>query len=231
MTDDASDTPGSAGPMVDGGVDGLLESFLSMLPISGVSISVAAGAGHSVIGASDDVAAQLERLQFELGEGPHWDALRSGEPVLVPELGDRAASWPVFAAAAADLPVRALFSVPLTLGAAVVGVVDLHRATPGPLSRNDIAAARSLAVFASAPALRLAARAAHEEEPSEATAPELRRVVHQATGMLIVQLGVGATEAFARLRAHAFASGRPLESVAQDVVARRLTFDDRAAAE
>ena len=42
--------------------------------------------------------------------------------------------------------------------------------------------------------------------------------------MVLVQLGVSAADAFARLRAYAFAEQRPLGDVAQDVVARRLTF-------
>jgi hypothetical protein len=51
-----------------------------------------------------------------------------------------------------------------------------------------------------------------------------RAEVHQATGMILAQLGVPAQEAFVRLRAHAFATRRPLDDVARDVVARRLVF-------
>jgi hypothetical protein len=48
-----------------------------------------------------------------------------------------------------------------------------------------------------------------------------RAEIDQATGMLTVQLGVGVAEAFARLRAHAYASDRRLAHVARDIVARR----------
>ena len=51
-----------------------------------------------------------------------------------------------------------------------------------------------------------------------------RAEIHQATGMVLVQLGVSAADAFARLRAHAFAEQRLLGDVARDVVARRLVF-------
>jgi AmiR/NasT family two-component response regulator len=40
--------------------------------------------------------------------------------------------------------------------------------------------------------------------------------------MLTVQLGVSAAEAFARLRAYAYAQDRRLAEVAGDIVARRL---------
>jgi AmiR/NasT family two-component response regulator len=56
----------------------------------------------------------------------------------------------------------------------------------------------------------------------------MRREVHQATGMLTVQLDVTATEAFLRLRAHSFATGRAIQDVAHDVVARVLDFRDLA---
>jgi ANTAR domain/GAF domain len=51
-----------------------------------------------------------------------------------------------------------------------------------------------------------------------------RAEVHQATGMILAQLGVPAQDAFVRLRAYAFAAHRPLAEVARDVVAGRLVF-------
>lgn len=48
--------------------------------------------------------------------------------------------------------------------------------------------------------------------------------VHQATGMVQVQLGIRTDEAFLVLRARAFAMGRPLADVSTDVVQRRLRF-------
>jgi len=49
-----------------------------------------------------------------------------------------------------------------------------------------------------------------------------RPLVHQATGMLTVQLGVSAEEAFSRLRAHAYGNGRSMDEVAADIVGRRM---------
>jgi hypothetical protein len=53
-----------------------------------------------------------------------------------------------------------------------------------------------------------------------------RAEIHQATGMVVAQLGVSAADALARLRAHAFAEQRLLGDVARDVVARRLCFTE-----
>jgi AmiR/NasT family two-component response regulator len=49
--------------------------------------------------------------------------------------------------------------------------------------------------------------------------------VHHATGMVAAQLGVGMADAFAHLRARAFAEQVPLSGLAADVVARRRRFD------
>ncbi len=53
-----------------------------------------------------------------------------------------------------------------------------------------------------------------------------RAEVHQATGMISVQLDVTQAVALIRLRAYAFSQHRPLADVAADVVARRVRFGD-----
>ncbi|MDQ3104630.1 MAG: hypothetical protein M3Q87_05325 [Actinomycetota bacterium] len=50
--------------------------------------------------------------------------------------------------------------------------------------------------------------------------------MHQASGMAAAQLEVNVAQALIRLRGHAFAHGRPLTQVAQDIVARRLRLTD-----
>jgi len=49
--------------------------------------------------------------------------------------------------------------------------------------------------------------------------------VHQASGMLMVQLGVSIEIALARLRAYAFAQGRPVSEIAREVVAGTLLLE------
>ncbi len=205
----------------------LCSPFVGFLPVTGASISVVGGPGRqSTICASDTLAARVEELQFELGEGPHWEVLRTGLPVLVPNMGDEEhARWPVFGSSVQGIGVEALFAFPLVMGAVTVGVVDLYRSTPGALGTDAIATALSLAGSVAGLALRLAGWSAGEEVPIDrGMVPELRREVHQATGMVLAQLETTATEAFFRLRAHAFSAGLPLEYVAHEVVMRRLDF-------
>ena len=53
-----------------------------------------------------------------------------------------------------------------------------------------------------------------------------RIVIYQATGMIAAQLDDTIANALARLRAAAFASGRSMYDIAQDVVERRVRFDE-----
>src|ERR1051325_385403 len=130
-------------------------------------------------------------------------------------------------AACREAGALAVFGFPLQLGAVQLGALNLYRDRPGPLSDDQYADALVLAGVAARAVLAIQAQA-----PPEALAPEFeleanfRFVVHQASGMVAVQLGVGVGEALIRLRAYAFANDRPITEVAEDVVGRRLRFDE-----
>jgi hypothetical protein len=49
--------------------------------------------------------------------------------------------------------------------------------------------------------------------------------LHNAAGMVSVQLDVSVTEALVRLRAYAFGHDWPLSAVAEDVIARKLRIN------
>ncbi|MEU7476441.1 GAF and ANTAR domain-containing protein [Lentzea sp. NPDC042327] len=171
---------------------------------------------------------EMAELQVTMGEGPVSEALRQNQPVLVPDLanGWSAQRWPVFAPAAVAAGVAAVFVIPLTMGAIALGALEICRDVDGPLSPDELADALLFADTATALLLgRSAAPAALDGGDLWGTEPERRwGVVHQATGMVSVQLDTDLGEAFLRLRAHAYLTGLRLSEVAADVVARRLRF-------
>jgi len=205
--------------------------FVQQLPITGASISVFDLQGRqSTICASDPTAARLDELQFELGEGPQWDVLRGAVPVLHPDVrgGTPVLSVP-FGQALLSLPVGGLFSFPMIVGAVAVGVVGLYRSSAGALDPEALQLAKSLTKLATIPAVSDAMRTAQTDaDPANSSAPAMRREVHQATGVLLVELGLSIEEAFAQLRAYAFATQRPIREVARDVLDRRLNFGELA---
>jgi hypothetical protein len=175
--------------------------------------------------ASDRLSARLEELQFTTGEGPGAEDFRLGTPVLIPDLADAAARWPGFVSAAVAAGAGAMFALPLQAGAIRVGVLTLYRAKPGALAPGALADGLVLAGIALQLILDGAAgiRSPPEYGPL-ADLSDSRAEVYQATGMISVQLGVSLEDAFVRLRAHAFAGGRGLADVADDVVTRVLRF-------
>lgn len=200
---------------------------MDALGVTGAGISMVTKIGHhGVVHATDETAAQLEDLQLTLGEGPSIDAVMSGAPVLIPDLSESdivVERWPAFMKGAAEAGVRAVFAFPLRIGAISVGALDLYRDKPGELAAQ-IPEALMAADAAALALLQLESTwdESFGEDMDARTSHQLQ--VHQATGMVQVQLGVTTGDAFLMLRARAFADGRPLVEVARDVVERRLRF-------
>ncbi len=183
------------------------------------SVEVLASAGRN----ADEIA----ELQFTLGEGPCLDAFRVGEPMFAVDLANRGARWPMFSTRAAQLGVLAEFSLPMQLGAAPVGVLDLCREQPGMLTEDHLADAITAAEIATDAVLLLQGASDGAELAALLEPAGLdRMVVHQATGMVSAQLEVTVADALATLRAAAFRSGRSIYDVAADVVDRRIRFRD-----
>jgi hypothetical protein len=182
--------------------------------------------------ASAPAAEELEELQFTLGQGPCIDAVACRGPVLVPDLvlPDSQWRWPQFAPAAAERGVRGMFAFPVAVGAALVGVLGVYRFHAGPLSAAELADGFVFADTLLMLALdeRSGIIQGHDSEaghPGTGTPVPMRRAqVHQATGMVAAQLGVGVPDALAALRARAYVTGQRLSDLAVDVLARRVRF-------
>jgi hypothetical protein len=199
--------------------------------VTGAWLSAAGGGnGGHLMRVTDGVSERLAELELTLGEGPSLDAAASGGPVLASDLGARDAvgRWPVFASAACQAGVAAIFVFPLRIGAIRAGVLGLYRMRPGSLSASGLADAL---IFADTATLLLLD--AQDQASASPGAPagaggqpvglaQHRAEIDQATGMLTEQLGVGIADAFARLRAYAYGNDLRLTDVARDIVARRL---------
>jgi hypothetical protein len=72
--------------------------------------------------------------------------------------------------------------------------------------------------------LRAAMARSGEEGGGAASGAFSRRVIHQATGMVLAQLDISADDAMLVLQGHAFAAGLTMMEVAQRVVDRTLDF-------
>lgn len=215
-----------AGP---GAWDRACRACAEALSVTGAGIILLAGGEHRTsLGISDEVERVIEEAQFTLGEGPCIDAARLDVPVHEPDLAASGrARWPIFTPRALAAGVAAIFALPLRMGTARVGAMNLYRNQPGPLSETQLADAVAVAGLVAHAVLTLQADA-----PTGTLAPgladvALRAVVHQASGMVAVQLGTTVTEALIRLRGYAYAHDRSVDDVAAQVVARTLRFGDQ----
>ncbi|MFD8741023.1 ANTAR domain-containing protein, partial [Streptomyces sp. NPDC059618] len=215
------------------GVVDVCTAAVAALPVGGAGVSAMSRntASHPLC-STDDISEQLEELQLTLGEGPCVDAFTHGSAVLSPDLltGGLQDRWPVFADAALEAGARAVFALPLQIGAISSGTLDLYADVPTVLDAEELADALAFADLVTLLLLdaRIDETAAQVGVPSPVHGFEdtggYRAEIDQATGILTVQLGVGIDDAFVRLRAYAYTRGRRLADVAADVVAHRLRF-------
>ncbi len=204
----------------------LCDTAVTRLEVSGVAVVVDTSRGWSDLrNSTDRLGGLLAELQVTVGEGPCIDATRTGGPILVADLDLPGSQrrWPLFTPLAVEIGVRAVFALPLRVGAIRCGTLVLHRTGTGPLDREALA--DSLAFAGVALRLLLDEQAGLPATDDPGGLPLHNPQLHQATGMVAAQLDSGMDDAFARLRGRAFATRRPLAELAADVVAGRVRFD------
>jgi GAF domain-containing protein len=211
------------------------ERCVGELDADHASIGVATGPSQLTPGAAtSESAASLEDFAFTVGEGPCFDAMREHVPVVVGDVttDDSLARWPAWSGAAADHHIRAATALPIEAGAITAGVLSVYARSAWHPDGRQLAVARRLVDLALLVLLDMALSVTGPGDPDaypdgrpDELAVLLRADVHRAAGMVMAQAGVSIDQALARLRAHAFAVGRPLPDVAADVLARRLRFD------
>jgi hypothetical protein len=209
---------------VPGSVDTLCSRCVELLSVTGATISLMTNNNMISLCVSDAKIRWLEELQFTLGEGPSIEAFSLCEPVLEPHF--RAAlpfRWPALASIVTDISVEGVFAYPLHVGAANIGALALYQKSAKGISPRqhadafiaaDVLAHLVLSSQANAPAGTLAIAL----RDSGSFRPEM----HQASGMLSVQGQTTVASALVLLRAHAYATGRPIAELASAVIGHRL---------
>jgi hypothetical protein len=204
---------------------GFCRPFLDVLPVSGASVSTVGDLlGSETLSASDELAARLDELQFDLGEGPCWDAVNSGRPVLEPDVRSLPRStWPAFSDAILHAGISSIFAFPLAVGPLRMGAVDLYSVSPVELDRRQTKQADAMAAVVGRHVLRQALNAVGRDADDVGNAFS-RRLIHQATGVVLAQLDLSADDARLVIHGHAFAASRSMKEVAQDILDGRLNF-------
>ncbi|MRH89266.1 hypothetical protein GFY24_17730 [Nocardia sp. SYP-A9097] len=217
----------------------LCAACVRVLPIEAAALTLAMPDSRwEVLGAVGGAAGRLADADADaeaaVGEGPGPDAHLGGIPIRVPDFGSAVTGgrWPLLAQWD-RLPqsLSSICSIPLRLGAIRVGFLDLVGADPvirDVQAYTDAVRIADVITTVLLAALTPASRNGGRELDGLALGPWWEqsvsaREIHQATGMVAVQLDSSAA-AYARLVGHAFATGATLGETAAAVVARRLRF-------
>jgi hypothetical protein len=205
------------------GFDHLAGAVIDGIGLTGLSASAMRGTTSQIpVFGSDATARSLEDLQFAVGEGPCVDAYTGVAPVLVGDLPEEG-SWPAFTPPAVDIGVAAVFAYPLHVAGVCIGALDLYSDRPVRLDADQAAGGALIADAASRLILAMVAPGAAFGGRLAATA-SLRNPVHQASGMVAVQMDVAPDVALDALRAYGWLHDRSLDEIAAEVIARRLRF-------
>ena len=178
----------------------------------------------ALVAVSDATAQASHDVELVMAEGPVTDAAKGVTVVAAGSaLLDR---WPRYGPAAAELGIRAVSAAPLRLAGPTLGAVCALDQTAGApegaaFAINLMAGALCRILLGNSdiagPDLELGALAMLGKDDAQA-------VVHQAIGMISVQCSCGIEDAADLLTARAFADGRPVREIAEEIVRGSALF-------
>lgn len=186
--------------------------------VSGVAVTMADAQARPVtVGASTELARDVDQVQFEIGFGPCLRALRGEGGAYVPDLGVE--RWGAYGKAAAALGVRCCVSIPMERGGEVLAVAKVYAAEVDGLSpeQRQLAVAYAREVAGSVGLARSLTAHAHELD-DRTTAMNTRRTIDLALGVLMERAQCSAEAAYDTLRRQSQHTNTPVTELAQQVI-------------
>ena len=180
--------------------------------------AVCAPSGDPGDGLTSELAAQLDQLQDQHGQGPCWDTLGGLQSVYVSDLAEDL-RWPLFAPSAVELGFRSVLAYCLTAEGATVGGLQFFGRLPGAFNAYERAQGLIFATYAGT-AMSLARTREHDQAVRENLAQALasREVIGQAQGILMERERITADQAFELLRRASQHLNIKLRAIAQQLV-------------
>ena len=166
---------------------------------------------------SGDELKRLDTLQFELKEGPCFDALEHQEVVLGRDLATDV-RWPTWGPLVArEIGVHSIVSYRLFTAANTLGAMNLYSLRTDAFDADDISNGGALAAHV-AVALAESQNVTHLE-----TAITVRTVIGRAEGILMERFDLSPAQAFAVLRRVSQNRNVKLNRIAEELVRTRRT--------
>ena len=169
---------------------------------------------------TDTEAPDIDRAQYESGQGPCLDAFRNQQIYRI-ESTATDVRWPQFARQAADHGINSTLSLPITARGEGLGALNLYARAEGAFSDAD---AERMMTFATHSAFVLAnaqvywdARLLNENLNQ---AMQSRATIDHAVGIVMATGGKSSKEAFQVLVRASQRENRKLREIAEEIVAR-----------
>ncbi|WP_199253624.1 GAF and ANTAR domain-containing protein [Mycolicibacterium mengxianglii] len=171
----------------------IVQSSIEVVPgTCWAGISYIEGTQIEVRAPTDQLVAELDKLQSELDEGPCLSALREQHTVRIDNMAADE-RWPRFSEAAVERGANSLLSFCLFIRRGTLGALNLYGAKAGVFDDESIFAGEVLAQHASV------AMAGDAAEAQFQRAIDSRDVIGQAKGLLMQRNGVDGLHAFRML--------------------------------
>jgi transcriptional regulator with GAF, ATPase, and Fis domain len=178
-------------PSLEATVDEAVRQAVELMPgcdYAGVSW-LQEGQPIETLASTDDIAALLDKAQFELGEGPAVESLWDGETCWIEDM-QAETRWPRFTVRAAELGVRSMLSCQLLSPRQTSAALNLYARQTAALDEDSAAIVQ---VFAAHASIALTHR---RTESGLRSAVETRGTIGQAIGILIERHKVSPERAF-----------------------------------
>jgi hypothetical protein len=189
-------------------------------PAAGCGITVRRDGQPFSPAASNELAAQVDQLQYDTDEGPCLDALRFGIVVQVDDLSHEE-RWDDYRSQALALGVVSSLSLPLIVNGERLGALNLYSTDRGAFDGPPREHAEAFAAQCTA-AVTLSLRQVYQAQVQQQLAEAMvsSSVIDQAIGILMGQQRCTANVAFDLLRQASQNRNRKLRDVAADIITK-----------
>ncbi|WP_405132859.1 GAF and ANTAR domain-containing protein [Nocardia sp. NBC_01388] len=200
----------------------LVDTSVELLPIDAAGLLLADRNGElQVFASTSEETRLLELLQVESAAGPCLQAYRTGEQVLIGDLGEGMQRWPAFAERAGLEGFRGVCALPLRLRDDRLGALNLFTTRVGVLGQDDVRIGQTLADFATIGILHARILADSMVVNDQlGIALNTRVVIEQAKGMLAERAHLDMDSSFQLLRKYARDTNQRMADVSRGLVER-----------
>lgn len=201
-------------------LDGLMGTCLELLDVdeAGMLLNDAQGNLQRVASSSEE-ARLLELLQVQTREGPCFEAVQTGQSIIVEDISLTRDRWPTFAERATADGFNSVYAFPMRLRESTIGGLNLFGHSPETLDEESRVIAKALADIATIGILQQ--RSIHRTSllaENLQRALNTRIVVEQAKGILSERGNLPMGETFDLLRSYARSHNLKLSVLAHSVV-------------